>query len=248
MDPQRRQQERAGRHREDRGRLQRQPDQVQGRRAGLPAGLLQPVGGRRRGVEEAAVHPRHRRPERAQLGLGRLPGPAGRHGRHPVQVPAVRARQVERQDLLLRLLRRGAGHGDPQVDPGQVRHPGADHRPAVDQGRAGGGVDQDQGVGRLRLPAGPGHQLHRRVVALRVLAVPAELRRRPDQPRRLQDRRGRAQRAAGAGVGRVDARADHQRRHPVEVRHRPGQGLHQRQVRDPLQRHLDRGRHPEEVR
>ena len=34
----------------------------------------------------------------------------------------------------------------------------------------------------------------------------------------------------------------------VEVRRRPGQGLHQRQVRDPVQRHLDRGGHPEEVR
>ena len=34
---------------------------------------------------------------------------------------------------------------------------------------------------------------------------------------------------------------------PAEVRHGPGEGLHERQDRDPLQRHLDRGRHPQEV-
>ena len=36
--------------------------------------------------------------------------------------------------------------------------------------------------------------------------------------------------------------------HAAEVRRRPGQGLHQRQDRDPLQRHVDGGRHPQGVR
>ena len=49
VDPQRRQQGRARRDQQDRRRLQRQPDQVQGQGPGLPAGLLQPVGGRRGG-------------------------------------------------------------------------------------------------------------------------------------------------------------------------------------------------------
>ena len=68
----------------DRQRLQRQPDQVQGQGPGLPAGLLQPVGRRRGGRQEAALHPGHRRPERAELGVGRLSGPADRPGRHAV--------------------------------------------------------------------------------------------------------------------------------------------------------------------
>ena len=41
--------------------------------------------------------------------------------------------------------------------------------------------------GQVPEPARHGDRRHRRVVALRLLAVPAELRRRPDRPRRLQD-------------------------------------------------------------
>ena len=71
--------------------------------------------GRGCGVQEAALHPRHRRPQRAELGVGRLPGAARRHGGDAVEVPADGARQVGQQDVLLRLLRRRARHGDAQV-------------------------------------------------------------------------------------------------------------------------------------
>ena len=76
VDPQRRQRVGTGRDQRDRQRLQRQPDQVQGRGAGLPAGLLQPVGRRGGRLQETAVHPGHRRTERAELGVGEVPRPA----------------------------------------------------------------------------------------------------------------------------------------------------------------------------
>ena len=49
-------------------------------------------------------------------------------------------------------------------------------------------------------------------------------------------------------MGDVVPQPRHRRPHPAEVRRRPGQGLHQRQDRHPLQRHVDRGRHPQGVR
>ncbi len=148
------------------------------------------------------VHPRHRRPERAELGLGRLPRPARGHGRHAVEVPADGARQVQQQDVLLRLLRRRARHGHAQDDPRQVRHPRPDHRPAVDEGRVHRGAEEDQGLGRLREPARHRDELHRRVVALRVLPDAAELRRRPHQPRRTT----RAPRACSTAPRRSSGR------------------------------------------
>src|SRR6476646_8938328 len=83
---------------------------------------------------------------------------------------------------------------------------------------------------------------------LRILPDAPELRRRPHQPRRLQDGRGLPQRAEGRRVGDVVPQPRHRRARPAQVRRRPGQGLHQRQVRDPLQRHVDGRRHPQGLR
>ena len=46
--------------------------------------------------KSAAVHPGHRRPERAELGVGRISRPADRPGRHAVEVPAQHGRQLQR--------------------------------------------------------------------------------------------------------------------------------------------------------
>ena len=148
-------------------------------------------------------------------------------------------RQVQGQDLLLRLLRRRADDGQPQVDP---RASTASAIPTVDKpwtrDEFMAALKKIKDSRRLRLPAGHRDRLHRRVVAVRVLAVPAELRRRPDQPQRLQDRRGRAERAEGGRVGALVPRPGRPTSYiAVEVRHRPGEGLHQRQDRHPLQRH-----------
>ena len=87
------------------------------------------------------------------------------------------------QDLLRRLLRRRAGDVRAQVGARAEQHPHPDHRSAVDrrgiQRRAG----HPEGDRPVDEPAGHGDRRHRRVVALRLLAVPAELRRRPDRPR-----------------------------------------------------------------
>ena len=166
-----------------------------------------------------------------------------------VQVPAVGAGQVERQDLLLRLLRRGAGDGDPQVDPGQVRHPDPDHRPAVDQGRARGG-------------AGPRSRIAATSTTRSTSATSATGEWWPyAYSPFLQSfggdliNRDGYKTAEGVlnGPQAIEWAAwlrglITERRRAAEVGHRPGQGLHQRQVRDPLQRHLDRRGHPEEVR
>ena len=67
-------------------------------------------------------------------------------------LPSMR-RQVQRQDLLLRLLRRRAEHGHPQVGAEEVRHPGAHGGSAMDQDEFTGWPEEDQGLRRLRLPA-----------------------------------------------------------------------------------------------
>ena len=102
---------------------------------------------------------------------------------------------------------------------------------------------------RLRLPAGHRDQLHRRVVAVRVLAAPAELRRRPDQPQRLQVRRGRAERWQGARVGYLVPRPGDRQANAVEVRRRSGKDFINGKTAMLVQRHVGtRSDAPQEVR
>ena len=65
-----------------------------------------------------------------RTGPGLAISPRWRAWTTPFEVPANRAREVERQDVFLRLLRCGADHCQPQVDPGEVRHPDPHRRPA----------------------------------------------------------------------------------------------------------------------
>ena len=135
-------------------------------------------------AQEAALHPGHRRPERAELGLGRYLAPLDGHGRHAVQVPADTVGKYNDKNYSVRLLRRRAGHGHAAS---RCWRSTASAIPTIDQpwteGRVHRGAGQDQGQRRVRQPAGHRDRRHRRVVAVRLLPVPAELRRRPDQPR-----------------------------------------------------------------
>src|SRR5215217_1064765 len=202
MDPQRRQQGRAGHCQPDRQRLQRQPDQEQGQGPGLPPGCLQRRRDGRRHLQEAALHPGHRRPYRPQLGMGRLPGqarPAPGLGR---QAAAQHPRQMEGSAVLDRLLRRRAGPVRPQIGAGRRRAPGGHRRQALDRRPVQPGSGQAQGVREV-----PDHlrPRHRRpdpgVVDLRLLPVPPELRGRPDRPQQLHHRLRGAQRRQGHGLG-----------------------------------------------
>ena len=82
--------------------LQRQPGQVQGRGAGLPAGFLQPSVTAAASSNSSAVHPGHRRPERAELGVGRVSRPAwtGWTTRCPSSCPARSAPTTARTTRL----------------------------------------------------------------------------------------------------------------------------------------------------
>ena len=171
----------------DHRRLQRQSQsRLEGLDRAVPAGRLQRLRDRRGARRQAARHPRRRRPDHAQLGLGRLscsrspstrakldgflPGPIGRgtasstrsaSGTRPIAMFA-RKSILEKYDIRIPTL-------DKPWTGGRVRRRACDA-----QGLAASSTIRSTS-------AWPGHG---RMVSLRLLAVPAELRRRHRRPLR----------------------------------------------------------------
>ena len=104
-------------------------------------------------VQEAAVHPGHRRTQRAQLGVGRVPRPVDRPGRHAVEVPAdapsasttTRSTPYGYYDV-------ASGDVRPQVGARARRHPHPDDRQAVDGGRVRRGLAKLKASGEFDYP------------------------------------------------------------------------------------------------
>ena len=211
----------------DRQRLQRQPEQVQGQGPGVPAGLLQRV--RRRGRGDAKKLPcildidGPNVPNWAWAGyLAPLDG----HGRHAVEVPADRrsASTTTRCTRSATTTSRSAMFARKSVlDKYGIRIPTIDQPWTEDEFDAA--LAKIKASGKFAEPARPRDRRHRRVVALRVLAVPAELRRRPDRPQRLQDapracstapRRWRGRPGSGAWSPRATCRRSPARTRPAD--------------------------------
>ena len=188
--------------RADHLRLQRLAGRVRGRPRVVPAGRLQRRDRRGRGIRRSALPSRPRRPDHAQLGVGRLPAAARAADRAHRLAAADRGRRVGRRDLLGRVLGCRARRSSRGSRCSRQRHPHPDGRRAVDARRVRRGSGDAEGR-RLRDADRHRRRGHRRVVAVRVLAVPAELRRRPHRPLDHAHRRRRAQRTRGGRVGRV---------------------------------------------
>ena len=193
---------RARRLRADHRRLQRLAGRVHRRERSVPAGGLQRRDRCGRGIRRPAVPPRPRRPDHAQLGVGGVPPAARAPDRDNRQPAAHCGRRLERRDLLRRILGCRALDLRAQVGPRRERDPHPIGRRAVDPGRVRLGPRHPEGCG-LRDPDRHRRGGHRRMVAVRVLAHAAELRRRPHRPRHDALGRRRAQRPRGGRLGRV---------------------------------------------
>ena len=188
----------------------------------FPQASYNDVGGRRGDGQEAALHPRHRRPERAQLGLGRLPGPAdrpdGRSSASTCPAPSATTRTSSTRSATTtwrwrcsRASRRSTQHG--------IRIP--THRPAVDR--------RTSSTPRWRRSRPPASSSTRSTWAPATPASGGPTRYSPFLQSfggdlinrdRLQDRRRRAQRRRGHGVGDLVPGPGHQGYIAAEVRAR----------------------------
>ena len=137
--------------------------------------------------------------------------PLGLPTSSPTTCSRRRSATYERRDLLGRVLGCRAVDLRPQVGARRQRHPHPDDRRAVDDGRVRRGARHAEGC-RLRHADRHRRRGHRRVVAVRLLAHAAELRRRPHRPRHDAHGRRRAQRPRGGRVGRRGSRTPVRRR------------------------------------
>ncbi len=158
--------------------------------------------------------------------------------RHHRQAAPDRGRKVQRRDLLRRVLGRGPRHLRAQVGAGCQRHPHPEHRPAVER------VGVRPALATLKAAGYDTPHRHRRrgqgrVVAVRLLAVPAELRRRPDRP--LDDAVGRRhpERTGCREVGHL-VPGPVQEGVRQQRRHRGQPGVRRRQGGPELHRRLER--------
>ena len=140
-------------------------------RAGLPAGLLQPVGGAAAAAKKLPCILDIDGPERAELGLGRLPRPAGGHGRHRCRstCPACSASTTARPTPSATTTSHWPCVARKSVlEKYGIRIPTIDQPWTKDEFTAALKTIKDSGD--YRYPLDIATELHRRVVALRLLA------------------------------------------------------------------------------
>ncbi len=126
------------------------------------------------------------------------------------QLPARTQGILGRQALLHRPVGCRRRAGDPPGLSGRAGPAHADAGAALDGRRIHGRAGRGQGIGQVRICLRSRHGLDWRMVSLRLLAVPAVLRRRHRGPYHLQDGRRRAERRGCAEVRRMVAGSVHQ--------------------------------------